>query len=229
MGPHIDPWQLQIVLVGAEELNAVKAAVRLKVNQSTVSKGIRQFEKKQELTVFVRDGKRIADQFGHVWNRHTLFQQYADERIAELVRVGRRFPRTGKFENLLQSLVPPDIAKVFCVPRCAGGEYKRAVDLFPTPQAIDEPVWYPSKERAFGLVHPQENVVSVQAFGDIECCDIRNSKARVDRQIDKVLGVLASPRSVARPLLKLRADLVAGRVQTIEFRVGERGFGNCNG
>src|SRR6266567_4630833 len=61
MGPYIDPWQLQIVLVVAEELNTVKAAVRLKVNQSTVSKGIRQFEKKQELTVFVRDGKRIAD------------------------------------------------------------------------------------------------------------------------------------------------------------------------
>lgn len=60
MGPYIDPWQLHIVLVVAEELNTVKAALRLKVNQSTVSKGIRQFEKKQELTVFVRDGKRIA-------------------------------------------------------------------------------------------------------------------------------------------------------------------------
>jgi DNA-binding transcriptional LysR family regulator len=61
MGPYIDPWQLEIVLVMAEELHTGKAAERLKVHQSTVSKGIRQFEKEQELTMFVRDGKRIAD------------------------------------------------------------------------------------------------------------------------------------------------------------------------
>ena len=61
MGPYIDPRQLEIVLVVAEELNTRKAAERLKVHQSTVSKGIRQFEKEQELTVFVREGKRIAD------------------------------------------------------------------------------------------------------------------------------------------------------------------------
>jgi DNA-binding transcriptional LysR family regulator len=61
MGPYIDPWQLEIVLVMAEELHTGKAAERLKVHQSTVSKRIRQFEKEQELTMFVRDGKRIAD------------------------------------------------------------------------------------------------------------------------------------------------------------------------
>jgi len=61
MGPYIDPWQLEIVLVMAEELNTHKAAERLKVHQSTVSKGIKKFEKEQELTVFVREGKRIAD------------------------------------------------------------------------------------------------------------------------------------------------------------------------
>lgn len=46
MGPYIDPWQLEIVLVMAEELNTYKAAERLKVDQSTVSKGIKRFEKK---------------------------------------------------------------------------------------------------------------------------------------------------------------------------------------
>jgi DNA-binding transcriptional LysR family regulator len=61
MGPYIDPRQLEIVLVMAEELNTRKAAERLKGHQSTVSKGIKQFEKEQELTAFVRDGKRIAD------------------------------------------------------------------------------------------------------------------------------------------------------------------------
>jgi predicted DNA-binding protein (UPF0251 family) len=40
MGPYIDPRQLEIVLVMAEELNTRKAAERLKVHQSTVSKGI---------------------------------------------------------------------------------------------------------------------------------------------------------------------------------------------
>jgi DNA-binding transcriptional LysR family regulator len=46
----------------AEELNTYKAAERLKVDQSTVSKGIKRFEKKQELTMFVRESKRrIAD------------------------------------------------------------------------------------------------------------------------------------------------------------------------
>jgi DNA-binding transcriptional LysR family regulator len=61
MGPYIDPWQLEIILVMAEELNTYKAAERLKVDQSTVSKGIKRFEKEQELTMFVREGKRIAD------------------------------------------------------------------------------------------------------------------------------------------------------------------------
>jgi DNA-binding transcriptional LysR family regulator len=61
MGPYINPRQLEIVLVMAEELNTRKAGERLKVHQSTVSKGIKQFEKEQELTVFVREGKRIAD------------------------------------------------------------------------------------------------------------------------------------------------------------------------
>jgi len=58
MGPYIDPWDLEIVLVMAEELNTYKAAERLKVDQSTVSKGIKRFEKKQELTMFVRESKR---------------------------------------------------------------------------------------------------------------------------------------------------------------------------
>ncbi len=61
MGPYINPRQLEIVLVMAEELNTHKAAERLKMHQSTVSKGIKKFEKEQELTVFVREGKRIAD------------------------------------------------------------------------------------------------------------------------------------------------------------------------
>jgi DNA-binding transcriptional LysR family regulator len=61
MGSYIDPWDLEIVLVVAEELNNYKAAERLKVDQSTVSKGIKRFEKKQELTMFARESKRIAD------------------------------------------------------------------------------------------------------------------------------------------------------------------------
>jgi DNA-binding transcriptional LysR family regulator len=61
MGPYIDPWDLEIILVMAEELNTYKAAERLRVDQSTVSKGIKRFEKQHELTMFVRDGKRIAD------------------------------------------------------------------------------------------------------------------------------------------------------------------------
>jgi hypothetical protein len=120
----------------------------------------------------------IADQFGNVRNRHTLFQQYADEGVAELVRMGRRFPRASKFENFLQSFVPPDIAKLFCVAGCAGGEYERAVDLFPTPQAIDEPVGYPGKEWALCIVHPQEDVVSVQGYvGTAELADPADSKS----------------------------------------------------
>ena len=61
MATYIDPWDLEIVLMVAEELNTYKAAERLKVNQSTVSKGIKRFEKKQELTMFVRESTRIAN------------------------------------------------------------------------------------------------------------------------------------------------------------------------
>ena len=61
MGPYIDPRQLEIVLVMAEELHTGKAAERLKLDQSTVSREVRRFEKEQELTMFVREGKRIAD------------------------------------------------------------------------------------------------------------------------------------------------------------------------
>ena len=45
MGPYIDPRQLEIVLVMAEELHTGKAAERLKLDQSTVSREVRRFEK----------------------------------------------------------------------------------------------------------------------------------------------------------------------------------------
>jgi DNA-binding transcriptional LysR family regulator len=61
MDDLIDLKQLAFVLLVAEELHISKAAERLKVDESTVSRGVRQFEKEQELTVFVRVGKRIAD------------------------------------------------------------------------------------------------------------------------------------------------------------------------
>jgi DNA-binding transcriptional LysR family regulator len=61
MDDLIDLKQLAFVLLVAEELHIRKAAERLKVDESTVSRGVRQFEKEQELTVFVRAGKRIAD------------------------------------------------------------------------------------------------------------------------------------------------------------------------
>jgi DNA-binding transcriptional LysR family regulator len=95
MGPYINPRQLEIVLVMAEELNTRKAGERLKVHQSTVSKGIKQFEKEQELTVFVREGKRIADRtpegerfLEHIKPAFHVFQSEA-ARASEIVRSSR--------------------------------------------------------------------------------------------------------------------------------------------
>jgi DNA-binding transcriptional LysR family regulator len=61
MGTYIDLKKLEFVLAVARELHVGKAAERLKVAQSYVSRAIKQFEKEQELTVFVRNGRRIAD------------------------------------------------------------------------------------------------------------------------------------------------------------------------
>jgi DNA-binding transcriptional LysR family regulator len=125
MDDYIDLRQLAFVLVVAEELPTGKAAERLKVHQSTVSREVRQFEKQQELTMFVRDGKRIADLTpegeGFIERIKPAFQTFQTEaaRASEIAAMILR-NSTGSFMLGYSPLVPATILSNVRLPEVCG-------------------------------------------------------------------------------------------------------------
>jgi hypothetical protein len=79
-----------------------------------------------------------------------------------------------------------------------------------------------------GLVHPEKHVIAVEPLRNVEGGNVRDTRAGINRQHDKVPHVLPTPQAIAGAERPRAANLIAG-IDSVQFRIGEGLFVRGNG
>ena len=78
-------------------------------------------------------------------------------------------------------------------------------------------------------MHPQEDVITLQALLDLKRGNIRDPQARIYGKENEILHIFTAPIPIPRPEFRGRSNGVARGIYAFQFLIRERGLGQWNG